>query len=285
MPTNNIEKHLKQTGLFWLITLTGLVAVLAVGVALYYFAYEGHDQNWVLSNEPKDYLDFGVFIGALITPLVAVVSLVIFWKTLRLQMVELVKSAKSLEQTAKANQSIVSQNERLFQLRALHEKLTKDFKRLDELEKYEMLKRGEGGELDLDRYGQYQSKLASEVLEQRDLEYLNQVNKNQKSLDELNGFANLLLMIGTDFLHYLSLGGKVHHFLEEGNKLNNLTYSVSRVFPNVEEILEDATLRSRLHSILVINEHLDQELDKNDGFLTSMVLKYKTDTDDQPRYL
>lgn len=270
---------------FWVLVSTGFFCLVLILFAAGLFIYQGLNQGWHLSENPSSYIEFGIFIGALLTPLVATASLFIFWKTLRVQMQELVESTESLKITAQANQGIVKQNERLFQLRSLHEKLSKDFPKLDKIEKLQLMSRNSDGSVKQTLYGDLEYKNIFHILLSEDIEFLQVVNTSQDALLEFNKFVNPILMLGTDFLNYIRLGGNAHHFMEEGNRLNDLTHSISVLFPNHIKKLESSILTQRLYWIHVINGQLKKELDAADDFLTSLLLSNEAANDDHPRYL
>ena len=258
MPTNSIEKHLKQTGLLWLITLTGLVAVLAVGIALYYFISEGRSQGWALSREPSSYIDFGLFIGALITPLVAVVSLVIFWQTLRLQMIELVKSAKSLEQTASANTEIISQNEKLFKLKVLYQRLSKQFDEIQEVKSLELIAYNEDGGVNQMHTGNPVSfNITNSISKPKVNEQMLTMLKNSKNAKVFDEYTFKLMSYAADALEYLELGGRYGHIQRQVTEILDLIKPF-KTFALINKLQNDRETANRAETLANAHDALEQ---------------------------
>src|SRR5690606_6782925 len=106
-----------------LLSLFGSISLVFVLIAVSLFGIMGLLNGWAFSENPSDYIDFGIFVGALVTPLLALASLMLFWRTLRLQMDELKTSSASLKSTANTTAKLLKQEKDLFDLKILHERV------------------------------------------------------------------------------------------------------------------------------------------------------------------
>lgn len=262
----------------------GIFCLGSVGFVIFIFVDAAKAYNWQPSTSPSDYIEFGLFVGALLTPIVAAASLLLFWKTLRVQMTELSESTMNLKLTAQANQSIVDQNDRLFQLRTLEDKLTRDFTNLDDIENLMFNEYDENGKAKTTSTGGSVSRSITSILANQSIEELLTINKSPEALQEFSNFVNHVLVLSTDFLEYIKLGGKAHHFMEDGNRLYDLTYYLTQLFPEHISKVEAISLNLRLQAIPIIHNKLAVEINKIDCFLEELIDSGKY-ADDQPRYL
>ncbi|MDN7136387.1 hypothetical protein [Pseudidiomarina terrestris] len=119
MSLNGQQLESVKNFIFW-VSLIGLFVVIGF---ISVFVIQSSRLGWHFSENPDAYLNFGLLIGALLTPIIALSSVLLLWMTLKVQMEELRKSNESLQKTVESSESLVKQEKDLFELRLLQQNL------------------------------------------------------------------------------------------------------------------------------------------------------------------
>lgn len=221
--TINDETLSRYHKLLWGIAIATFICVV-IFVVLY--SYYSIRLNWSLSRSPSDFNEFGVLIGAVLTPLIAAGSLLLFWKTLRLQMKELAVSTKSLKSTAETTQKLLTQERDLFELRQLSQVINDRKSQIFNLkekvfrtsgESYEPITEKGPESLTLLQIFNVEDSEDTKIIENRLLKVL------QFDEDLFKAYLNEILYYGTFLLKYEQLGGDYVYFSDFYDEFIELT--------------------------------------------------------------
>lgn len=255
---------MKYRVLSWCIGILCLASVTSVAYVFYSAAGE---YGWQNSSRPSDYIDFGIFVGALLTPLVASASLLLFWKTLRVQMRELSESTANLRLSAEANQEIISQNEKLFNLRALHQRLVGELEGMEKLEYFELRAQDAEGKVHKNRFN-FNVWIKDTTRHMTLVDLLTQdINKAN-----LNDYLKLLLYYSADVLDYLKLGGKHGHIKKQTELLIEQIEPFIHFYPVIENNERiDTEVKQRIRAISAAAEKMIMAVAQGEDELSSLI--------------
>lgn len=248
MKNKNVsEEHSESLGCYnAILWIVGLLCLTLFIISFGFFLIRGWSAGWSLSESPRDYLEFGAFAGALLTPLVAAASLLLFWKTLRFQMTEF--------------RGIVNQNNRLFQLKVLHERLPRDFTALEKLKTLQIEQVDAEGDVILGRTGGsvlHYTPFVELSNESQTLKYkLANIEQSETQLVHWLDYLHKVLIFGSDVLKYKELGGAVHHFPQEIAELRKFTSPFFEMRDDLPEMFESPEIRQKLKALSSLDEKL-----------------------------
>jgi uncharacterized membrane protein len=260
--------------IFW-VSLIGLFVVIGF---ISVFLIQSSKLDWHFSERPDDYITFGELIGALLTPIIALASVLLLWITLRVQMEELKKSNESLQRTSEATERVLEQEHKLFKVRLLDEFLRSRAPTVQGLKNnlsFNVAKSDGQGGFNTERYS-FDSLI--ELIEQGDdlksaTAHLENM-LNESRLDRVRLALQQVIDFGVDILSYYKYGGNVRHLNEVLEPLMDITQPISDYCDELIVLLAKYDLQGKIVAIDQLHARLDNALyssekEKHDALMLS----------------
>lgn len=259
----------KLNGYKWLLWIFGSMAAVGCLTALLLFIFRSQQFGWIISQTPSDYIDFGIFIGSIFTPLVATASLLLFWKTLRVQMKELSISSESLASTATTTKRLLEQESRLFELKQLSNVIAENGSIIASIgverfcvnnEKYHPMHEYGGVEVSFE-------KLVTELDKSNLLDVLT-VDRQK-----LNEHLDTLIMVSSYLLKYAKYGGDLTHYRQNCRQILDLTRPFFQSEDLFVSLFKKHNLADKALTLSKLNEALTDYTIKTEVALSEILNK------------
>lgn len=258
----------------WVLWVAGGVSAAACLAVLILYIVQAIRFDWSLAKLPADYIDFGIFIGSVLTPVVAAASLLLFWKTLRVQMKELAISSKSLQSTAATTERLLKQERNLFELKQLNRVIDESKSIITQL----------GNEMfsvTAHEFDPVTEKGGEQLRFEKLVAFNNLTNsyetkgglRSALELDrkKLERHLNLIINLGSNLLKYARFGGDLTHIKSSYAELMRLTEPFSLNEDTLSRLFSDFQLADKVSALSRLNESLTIENAKSEDELSKLI--------------
>jgi len=261
----------KLNGYKWLLWIFGSMAALGCLTALLLFILRSQQFDWIVSKAPSDYIDFGIFIGSIFTPLVATASLLLFWKTLRVQMKELSISSKSLASTANTTKRLLEQERQLFELKQLSNVIAENKSTIDSIGAKSICL-NDDDEHPAKQYGGLTVSFESLVTE---LNEDNIISALRVDLKNLSDQIDTLIMVTSYLMKYAEYGGDLTHYRPSCRQLLHLTQPFHQSEDLFVGLFTRHNLVDKAKTLKTLNEALAYHQNRTEKKLSKLLRTYK----------
>jgi uncharacterized membrane protein len=261
--------------IFWVSLISLFVVIGFISI----FVTQSSRLDWNFSDEPNAYLNFGLLIGALLTPLIALSSVLLLWLTLRVQMEELRKSNESLQRTSEATERVLEQEQKLFEYRLLDEYLKENADNLVSLTTISFIF--------TDDEFQYvvETNVSEKVahIKKEFHELFDPKNSFDFFVDALTHDHNRIFekclyeirAYGIDVLRYYRCGGSLRHILKQLKIILYLTGPFSEYELELTKIADKYKLHGLVKQLSKLHTELSQAQEFSDLLITGELYREK----------
>jgi len=262
----------------WVLWLAGgLSAALCLAMLLVFIA-QSIRLGWSFAESPINYIDFGIFIGSLMTPVVAAASLLLFWKTLRVQIRELKVSSESLKSASLTTQRLLQQERDLFELRQLNEVITASHDTVLQLRQKAFVITGEGydpvtgtggGRESFEKLVPFRSLTDPSDQDQLLKKALAYDNEN------LEAHLNLVINLSSNLVKYAHFGGDISHVKSSYDEMLRITEPFCAREDDLEALMTKFGITNKVVALSKIFEALLTFKSESEDKLSNLIFDKK----------
>lgn len=265
----------------WVLWLAGGLSAALCLAMLVVFIAQSIRLGWSFAESPINYVDFGIFIGSLMTPVVAAASLLLFWKTLRVQIRELKVSSESLKSASLTTQRLLQQERDLFELRQLNEVITASHDTVLQLrqkafvitdKEYDPVTETGGVRESFETLVPFRSLTdPSEPIDQDQLLKKALLYDNQN----LEAHLNLIINLSSNLVKYAHFGGDISHVKSSYDEMLRITEPFCTREDDLEALMTKFGIANKVVALSKIFEALLTFKSESEGKLSNLIFDKK----------
>ncbi len=252
-----------------IIMIVGGIALTVLILFLIAFGVQAYRLNWTIADSLTPFIDFGILLGSVLTPLLAFTSIYLLWQTLIIQMKELKLSSSSLQKTSETTQHILEQERKLFELRLLSEHLENSTTKIQSLEDG-LEFQGTVNPISGAYSSQHGFKKITQLIEENKMEEAAEVLRQVLSkggLDyEVRSCLKDTISYGIDAVRYYDCGGNFRHILTIVHSLLKVTKPFYDYEEEYIDLLTPYNLRREVNTLNKLHSKLYKYSASSDDF-------------------